>query len=622
MITSSENRRIREPSTYFTALFLVSIFLFLWLRINPSFYGLVQYTGFQGTRLFLTEYLSYPGGIVDYCSAFLSAYFIYPVVGAIVITLLLWVIAYATHRVLRLLFGPRTWYTAHLYPVALCGALQCTYDHPLSVTLALCIALLLFVGYGYQRSRRAFIRALLFLSLGCSLYYCAGGAFLLFSLLCLLFEMTVCRRLALGLFYGAAASVIPFLAKSCVFLISSHDAYLHLLPFGGLGYTVPILPYALYAYFPALFFITPGISLFRKSTSVFGAIARFFKGIKPLAKAFISGIILSAVTVALFILSFHRNDNTVLRFCSMFLHSEWSDILKTARERSTTSTLFTNFTVAQALYHTNSLLVDLFSFPHYSGVRGLFLSDDETAPYGKLEAFSFFYRGELAFELGLVNSAQHWYYEALSTQGATAAVVKRLCQIHALKGDFEAARICLSMLETMPMQRKWARQFRNRLKDRSLLTPDTQLARVQQSMPTTDFLLADSRQPYHDCEEALRQNPKNRMAFEYSMAAYLLSGNLQKIAWLAGYLDTLGYSTIPLLCEQALVMLKAGDVPLSAAVADRISQKTLDDFLSIDGILYRFQGDLSAAKSIIADTFRDSYWYYYFYRRPNPARGQ
>jgi hypothetical protein len=106
------------------------------------------------------------------------------------------------------------------------------------------------------------------------------------------------------------------------------------------------------------------------------------------------------------------------------------------------------------------------------------------------------------------------------------------------------------------------------------------------------------------------------------MAAYLLSGNLQKIAWLAGYLDTLGYSTIPLLCEQALVMLKAGDVPLSAAVADRISQKTLDDFLSIDGILYRFQGDLSAAKSIIADTFRDSYWYYYFYRRPNPARGQ
>jgi hypothetical protein len=618
MIANSEKRRIYDPSMYFTALFLPSIFLYLWLRINPSYYGLMQHTGFQGTRRFLDEHLSYPGGIVDYCSAFLSAYFVHQIVGALVVTILLLLIAYGAHHLLRLSFGSRTWHTAHLYPVALCGALQCNYDHPLSMTLALCIALLVFVWYGYQRSRRISFRVLLFLILGCCLYYCAGGAFFLFALLCIAFEMTVCRRLATGVFYGAAALAIPFLAKSYLFLISSRDAYLYLLPFGDAGYAIPILPYALYAYFPAFFLFAPGIGLFKKSRSI--AISRLSLCTNPLSRAFLHGTVLIAVSTAVFLLSFHRNDNTALRYCTMSLHSQWSRILKEAREQSATSTPLASFTIAQALYHTDSLLTDLFSFPQPLGVRGIFLSDEEPDQYGKLEAFSFFYRGELALKLGLVNSAQHWYYEALSTQDATAAVLKRLCQIHALKGDTQAARICLSILESMPMQQKWARQFLTHIEDRTLPTLDTDLVLVQQSMPAADFLLADSRHPYHDCEVALRQRPKNRIAFEYSMAAYLMLSNFQKIASLTPYLDTLGYPTIPPLCEQALVILKAGNYPLPSSTVNRISQKALDDFLSVDGLLYQFQGDLSAMRNAMNNKFRNTFWYYHFYGRPNLKR--
>ena len=476
----------------FSAFFFTAFFLYLWLRINPSFYVLEQNIAFQGTWRYFQDFFSYPGGMVDYCSAFLSVFFTYPVVGAAVITILLLLIAYASYQLLRLLFGPRRWYAVHLFPVALCGAIQSNYDHPLSVTIALMIALLLFVFYGYQRFRPAFIRVLLYLILAAGLYYGAGGAFLLFSLLCMLFETIVCRRWVAGFFYGAVAVVIPFLSINYLFLVSTHDAWLHLLPFGGLGYKIPVLPYLLYAFFPALVIMAPGGNLL---THLF-----HFWGTRT--KAFISGVSLIAVTVVTLIYSFHNNDHAALKFCSMSLQSKWKDILNEAGANTSNSTPLTDFMTAQALFYRGLLPVDLFSFPHYFGADGIFLSEDEIADNKKLEAFSFAYRGELSFKLGLINSAQHWFYEALSTQGSSAGVLKRLCQIHALKGDFPAARICLSVLKTMPMQRKWALQFGSRIEDRSFMASDPELAGIQKSMPTADFLLADSRQPYHDCEEA------------------------------------------------------------------------------------------------------------------------
>jgi hypothetical protein len=52
----------------------------------------------------------------------------------------------------------------------------------------------------------------------------------------------------------------------------------------------------------------------------------------------------------------------------------------------------------------------------------------------------------------------------------------------------------------------------------------------------------------------LRQNPKNRMAFEYLMAFYLLGGGLEKLAANVGRLSNLGYREIPTLYEEAMLI--------------------------------------------------------------------
>ena len=67
-------------------------------------------------------------------------------------------------------------------------------------------------------------------------------------------------------------------------------------------------------------------------------------------------------------------------------------------------------------------------------------------------------------------------------------------------------------------------------------------------------------------------------------------------------------------------MLKAGGYPFLPAAADRISQTTLADFLEVDDILYRFHGDLNAAREPMREKYANSYWYYHFYCRPGVRR--
>jgi hypothetical protein len=289
--------RVRAKAyVFFPFFFFIAFFLYLWLKVNPSFHVLEQNITFLGTWRFLHECLSYPGGVIDYCSAFLSFFFRYPIVGAIVITALLLLLSYATRHLLRLLFGPRKRYAVHLLPVVLCGGLQSSYSHPLSITIALITALFFFVLYGSWRFHRASVRIPIYLILAVCLYYCAGGTVLLFSLLCMLYEMIVIRRWAVGLFYGVVAATVPYLSKACLFLVSTHEAYLHLLPFDELGYNIKILPYVLYTFYPTLFLVALGNNLLEKRKSFSVARAALFQSIGTPTKAFISYAALIAVT--------------------------------------------------------------------------------------------------------------------------------------------------------------------------------------------------------------------------------------------------------------------------------------------------------------------------------------
>ncbi len=600
--------------------FCAGCFFYLWLRIDPALYYVAQEPVFQCTAGFLSDYLSYPGGIIDYGSAFLSQFFVFPLAGALIVTILFFLISFATLHIFRLIDGNHAkhaehgWCTAHLFPPALCVVLQSNYYHPLSITIGFAAALFTFMLFGYLKGRPALARLCAYFFLAIFLYYIAAGVLLLFAALCILYEIVIKRRWIIGVAYGAIAGIVPFFAGEYLFLISLREAYLHLLPFGVIGYRLHALIVILYAFFPALFLIPVYARLSAGSTIFRPLQSSRLSSRKTIT--IISGVFLTAVLAIAVTLSFSRVDSISLRFCRMSQRGEWDNILSEFAKTWLYNRV-ANYAVVEALYHAGLLPTELFSIPQQYGERGLFLFGSQNADDFDQEVFFFIYRCELFFKLGLVNEAQQWGYESLALRGETPRSLKRLSQIHALKGEFPAALTCLSILETMPFHKAWAQQFRKEMADSSY---DEELREVRRSMPAADFIRKSYVQPCLDLEEAVRQNPVNRMTFEYCMASYLLQGNLPKIASLAGNLDKFGYPAIPRLYEEALVMLKAVDYPHLPAMAGRINQKTFDDYIQLNLILKKYNGNFDAAEKEITGKYWNTYWYYCFYTLPSIAK--
>ncbi len=592
-------KRFNSPGVIFS-IFAIAVFFYLRFRIDPSLYVIAQEPVFQCKVSFFADYLSFPGGIIEYLSAFLVQFFIYPSIGAAVIALLLFSIACGTLRLLRIVGVRQGRVTLSLFPVVFCLALQGNYSYPLSITVGYVLAL--WTSAAYLGSWPSRFRLTAFLVLACALYYVAGGCMLLFALIICLHEILFKRRLLAGCICGIIAAVLPYVAAGFVFLISLHDAYLHTLPSSAAFFALP-----------ALLAVIAVRRLFARAAPEGAPVEekKSWHSRLPLSDI-IAGSALIALLSAFVVPSRSRIDQISLRFLRMSGDGEWERIYHDYLKSSLKSRVM-GFVFDEALYYGGGLPSDLFSMPQHFGDQVLLLyGAKNTDPFNQ-DPFFFIYRSELYCRLGLVNEAEQWAYESIGLRGETAGALKRLALIHAAKGEIGAARICLSLLETMPLSSSWARQFRRKIADSSTAAADPEIRELRLSMPFVDYIRRMYSLPCVDLEATVRQNPHNRMAFEYCMAAYLLQGNIRKVASLADNLVPLGYPVIPRPYEEALVMLAASEPASLPAVAKAIDPRTITDYVSFNHILMNYHGDFKAAERELFDRFGGSYWYYCYH---------
>lgn len=575
--------------------FSAGIFFYLWLRVDPSLHYLLQEPDFRYGGRFFSAYCGYPGGVVDYCASFLSPFCVYPAVCAFVISVLLFLITLATYGLLRpvnLLIS--------LIPAGLLVMLHSNYDHTLSIAIGLAAALSAAVAYRHMKTERAVVRLSVFLLTGVPLYYCAAGNFLLYAALCALVEIFYFRRKALGWSYVLLAAVIPCIAQRCFFLIPMPQAYLGLLPFTVKGYAPQTAPYLLYAFFPA---VIAGL-LFVKNG---------FK-IKPLwttLTAGAAGVLLVALLTAAVFVSYNRVNRVTLSVCRMTRQEAWNDVLA-AVKKSAVYNVYTTCAIGQALHYKGLLPTDLFTFRQHYGAAGLFLFFEESSPEKGHDPLMYPFRSDLFFRLGLISGAEQWGYESVAVRGESPWTLRRLAQVHAVKGEKAMARLCLSILETMPLQRTWAADFRKRVDnpDRSKELQQT----LRRRMPDRDFIVQSVDRPYLDLEQLVIQRPDNAMAYEYLMASYLLNGDLQKVASLAqksrgGF----AYLGIPRTYQEALAVYSAIDPAAAAACTGLINRSTTDDFNVFNALMEQYAGDPAAKIKKLGVRYGNTYWYYYLY---------
>jgi hypothetical protein len=113
------------------------------------------------------------------------------------------------------------------------------------------------------------------------------------------------------------------------------------------------------------------------------------------------------------------------------------------------------------------------------------------------------------------------------------------------------------------------------------------------------------------------QGGQNRMAFEYLMAWYMLTGQLTKFVQNLGRLPEFGYTQVPPLYQEAAVIYAYGTKkPVPLAISPEAQQR-IERFTSIYN---KYGRDKDAAFGELAKEYAGSYFFYRIYGLPPAQR--
>jgi hypothetical protein len=210
---------------------------------------------------------------------------------------------------------------------------------------------------------------------------------------------------------------------------------------------------------------------------------------------------------------------------------EWGRVLaeasKLPRDRFT---LDVSYAVDLALYHTGKMGDSLFAFPQrpLSLNLGTAFASCANGYYYSERPKTVFYIGPANLEMGLVNEAEHVAHEALEVYGPHPSILKQLVLVNLVKRRPEAASILLQALCQDPVARSWAKaRLATLARSPDELLDGEEVSRLRANLPSRpDGNVARWTLEEH-CLGQLEENPRNRMAFEYLMAQYLIARNLE-----------------------------------------------------------------------------------------------
>jgi len=412
------------------------------------------------------------------------------------------------------------------------------------------------------------------------------------------------------------ATAVPYLAGVGVFLLDYPDAYMRHLPLLPLGVHLATVSMA-YVYL-ALAGGTLLVGLWghirtknahhgkdssrhsRKAAATAGT-GGFFP-----AKLFrtVCGVIcLAAVSCGGLYLSFDARRKNMLTMNALMHRHEWEAFLEAAvkAQKEGYYNAQINFDVNRALFHLGRLGEDMFSYMQRP--NGLFLFAREKIGF----ASQYLRVSQICYELGNMNEAEHWAYEILETEGVSPVILRRLADINLVKGQVAAARVFLNALSKDLIEGTYARQ-RLMLLDRDPeLKTDGEIVRLRSCL-----YRQDKAPPHSDPEkmllDLLKANPKNRMAFEYLMAIYLLTHQRDKLAANLWRLDDFGYERIPRHYEEVITILQSTGKTVDLH-GRRISRRTQARFSGYMKTL-RSYGSRKAALGALAAEYGDTYFFY------------
>ncbi|MHC4157995.1 MAG: DUF6057 family protein, partial [Planctomycetota bacterium] len=563
------------------------------------------------------------GGPVEYLCAFLSQLLYYSWAGALVITTMALLISICTDIFIKEINAPRLRWIRFIPPVLILITYN-KYTYHFVTIMALLGALSFVCLYLKLTKINKVVSLLIFFVLSAILYYIAGGVYLLFVLLCAIYELLFRRQWQIASVYLLSAAVIPYVGGVLVFSISVNDAFTQLLPFSWKNLShedrrrMVDIVYILYLLLPLA---ALGFGLWRlfagsltslpnqKNTNE--ADPNEIKNVSPklplrilswYADApllrWLAELCLLLVLPGTIAFSSHDDElKTIIEVDYYACRKMWPQVLHAAR-RYPNNFLIVH-TANRALYHTGRLGYDMFSFPQRPNT--LFL------PTGKKNSRLLRWkRFDMYIDLGFMNNAEGELAELLEAIGEHPVILKRLALINMVKDNLGAARIYLRALSNTLFYADWANNYLALLRSDPCLLTDVKIQHLRNLKPEND--------DENVLSALLTKSTHEQMAFEYFMALHLLAKQLDdKFIQNLALLKNFAYPEIPQHYQEAILLYTFEKRKAVDLYGYRLNPELHQQFQKFARLLKRYGKDNRVAFNKLAKDYGDTYLFYYTY---------
>ena len=480
-----------------TLVFCVAVILFFGLAYPHHLHYQEQFQLFLFDSNYAWDIVRLPGGLADLLGRFCTQFFLYAWTGAFIIGLLLSAVQLLTLRLAK--WG---WlYGLTFVPSFLLWFFLLDENALLGGVWAVLITLL--VSWGFDKLSGTLRNVLLFVAIPV-LYWVVGPISIL------LFLLQGLRMKSQKWYYGVFALWAVMIVVLAFYVPVQTESLWYGIHYHRYPMQFPTLLWiaTLSVFVLPLLTLPPKLSTLTSNPSpltliLFGVVA-----------ACLGGLVWSNANF---------KAEKIMRYDFMARHQQWNRILETINEEMPNNQM--GVTVQNLALGMRGVLAEQGGKYRQNGIAGLLpdVDRDATSPLPTAEAF---------YQLGMINVAQRTVFEAqeaiLDFQ-KSGRCYKRLAQTNLINGNYEVVCKYLTALQKTLFYSDWANETMALLGDEKAIASHPEYGHLRKSAYKENFYFSDHVTP-EMLESLYFGNKDNRLAYEYLIAYYMLTGDRDRYA--------------------------------------------------------------------------------------------
>jgi hypothetical protein len=220
---------------------------------------------------------------------------------------------------------------------------------------------------------------------------------------------------------------------------------------------------------------------------------------------------------------------------------------------------------------------------------------------------------EILYHLSLTNASQEYAFESMQTvpdMGQSVRVIKRLAETNLINGQYKVSEKYLGLLENTLFYRKWAKNTMTYLGNEEKINSHPDWGEKRKFSVRGDYFF-HIKNIEAVLNRMVKENPGNRVAFEYLMAFYMINKDLRNFVNLIPVMEKMQYKTVPVSYQEAIMYIVGlnSEDPVNDAPS-YISRETKTRMMAYADI-YTSRPD---AETRLSEKYAATYWYYLHFR--------